>query len=122
MPTFKYPSERWGGPDEVEKMYRAEKDARLSMRLNAIKLLMKGRSRKEVAEFLSVSVATVGNWKTLWDQEGKESLRPKNKGRKSKVTDYVKADIQEIVEIKREINGRTVTGYLIHGYLKKNTD
>jgi len=121
MPTFKYPSEKWGRPEEVEKMYRGEKDVRLSIRLNAIRLLMNGRPKKEVAEYLGVSVATVGNWKTLWDQGGKEALKPKNKGRKSKVTDDIKADIQEIVEIKREIDGRTVTGYLIHGYIKKNT-
>ena len=122
MPAFKYPSERWGALEEVEKMYREEKDILLSKKLNAIRLLMQGRSKKEIAEFLGVSVATVGNWRTLWDQGGKESLKSKNKGRKSKVTDDIKADIQEIVEIKREIDGRTVTGYLIHGYIKKNTD
>ncbi len=121
MPTFKYPSEEWGRPEEVERMYRGEKDVRLSIRLNAIRLLMKGRPKKEVAEYLGVSVATVGNWKTLWDQGGKEALKPKNKGRKSRITDDIKAEIQEIVEIKREIDGRTVTGYLIHGYIKKNT-
>jgi transposase len=122
MPTFKYPSEKWGNPEEVEKMYHTEKDVRLSMRLNVIRLLMQGRPKKEVAEYLGVSVATIGNWRTLWDQGGKEALRPKNKGRRSRVTDDIKADIQQIVEIKRQINGRTVTGYLIHGYLKKNTD
>ena len=121
MPAFKYPDERWGNLEEVEGMYRTEKDMCISKRINAIRLLMQGRSKKEIAEFLGVSVATVGNWRTLWDQGGKESLKSKNKGRKSKVTDHIKADIQEIVEIKREIDGRTVTGYLIHGYIKKNT-
>jgi transposase len=121
MPAFKYPSKKWGGPEEIESMYRKEKDVRLSIRLNAIRLLMIGRPKKEVAQYLGVSVATIGNWKTLWDQGGKESLKPQNKGRKSKVTDDIKADIKEIIEIKREIDGRTVTGYLIHGYIKKNT-
>lgn len=122
MATFKYPSERWGNLEEVEKMYREEKTILLSKRLNAIRLLMQGRPKKEIAQYLGVSVATVGNWRTLWDQGGKETLKSKNKGRKSKVTDDIKADIQEIVEIKREIDGRTVTGYLIHGFIKKNTD
>ena len=122
MPAFKYPTEKWGGSEEVEKMYRSEKDARLSMRLNAIRLLMNGRPRKEVAEYLGVCETTVGLWKNLWDQGGKEALKPRNKGRKSKVTEDIRADIHEIVEIKREIDGRTVTGYLIHGFIKKNTN
>ena len=122
MPAFKYPTEKWGGSEEVEKMYHSEKDARLSMRLNAIRLLMNGRPRKEVAEYLGVCETTVGLWKNLWDQGGKEALKPRNKGRKSKVTEDIRADIHEIVEIKREIDGRTVTGYLIHGFIKKNTN
>lgn len=80
---------------------------------------MNGRPRKEVAEYLGVCVTTVGLWKNLWDQGGKEALKPANKGRKSKVTEDIRADIHEIVEIKREIDGRTVTGYLIHGFIKK---
>ncbi len=122
MPAFKYPDTKWGEVEDVERMYRREKDAGLARKLNAIKLLMKGRAKKEVAEILDVSVATIGNWRDRWNREGKEGLKSKNKGRRSRVSDDMKADIREIVEVKREINGRTVTGYLIHGYLKKNTD
>lgn len=122
MPAFKYPDEKWGGPQEVEQMYRKEKDVNLAKRLNTIRLLMMGRPMTEIAMALGVSVRTIGNWRDRWNQGGKEALESKNAGRKSKVTGEIRADIEEVIEIKREINGRTVTGYLIHGYLKKNMD
>ncbi len=121
MPTFKYLETKWGDLGEVDKMYREEKDAKLAKKLNAIRLLMMDRPRKEVAEILGVCVTTIGHWKNRWDQSGKDGLKSAKKGRISKVTDDIRAEIQEIVEIKREINGRMVTGRLIHGRLKKNT-
>jgi transposase len=121
MPAFKYPDEKWGRLEEVGQMYREQKNAKMKTKLNAIHLLMKGRPRKEVAEILCVCETTIGHWRNQWNRAGKEGLKSQRKGRKSKVTDDIKAEIKEIVEIKREINGRTVTGFLIHGYLKKNT-
>lgn len=122
MPIFIYPDEKWGNPQEVEQMYRKEKDANLAKRLNTIRLLMMGRPMTEIAMALGVSVRTIGNWRDRWNQGGKETLKSRNAGTKSKVTEEMKAEIEEVIEIKREINGRTVTGHLIHGYLKKNTD
>jgi transposase len=121
MPIFKYPDEIWGDLKEVEKMYREEKDSSLANKLNTIRLLMKGRMKKEVAEIIGVSVATISNWRARWDQGGKEGLKSKNKGRTSKVTEDIRVDIEEVIEVKREIDGRMVTGHLIHGYVKKNT-
>lgn len=117
----KLPDNRWGELEEVEQWYRKEKDINLKSRLNAIRLLMKGLPLKDVAEVIGVSRRTLGNWRRQWDESGKEGLKSQHKGRKSKVTPAMRADIEEVIEIKQEIDGKIVTGYLIHGYLKKNT-
>ena len=115
------PNEERGSLQEVEQWYRKEKDMGMKNRLNAIRLLMKGWSLNEVADIIGVSRRTVGNWRRQWDEAGKEGLESRHKGRESKVTPKMRAEIEDIVEIKREIDGKIVTGYLVHGYLKKNT-
>lgn len=121
MPIIKRPDERWGSLEDVEGWYRREKEMKLKQKLNAIRLLMKGRQRKEVADVLGVCEATVKKWRERWDKNGLEGLRAKHKGSKSKVTPDMRAEIEEIIEVKHEIDGRTVTGKLIVGYIKKNT-
>ena len=121
MSTIKIPDERWGTLEDVEGWFHREKDLKLRQKLNAIRLLMKGRRRKDVAEVLGVCEATVKKWRERWDKNGLEGLRAKHKGSESRVTPEMKAEIEEIIEVKREIDGRTVTGKLIVGYIKKNT-
>ncbi len=113
---------KWGSLDDVERWYKSEKDPKLACKLNAIRLLMKGYKRKDVAEVVGVCKATVRNWRARWDEGGKEFLKSRSIGSWSKVTNDMRAEIEEIVEIKREINGRTVTAIAITGWLKKNTD
>ena len=50
MPTLKRPDERWGSVEDVERWYRREKDMNLKQKLNAVRLLMKGRQRNEAAD------------------------------------------------------------------------
>lgn len=121
MTNLKMPDNRWGGLQEVEQWYRKEKNAKVKSKLNAIRLLMKGIPQKEVAEVIGVSRKAICDWRRQWDESGREGLSSRQKGRKSKVTQGMRADIEEIIEIKREIDGKIVTGYVIHGYLKKNT-
>ncbi len=121
MPTLKRPDESWGSLEDVEGWYRREKEMKLKQKLNAIRLLMKGRQRNEIADVLGVCEATVKKWRERWDKNGLEGLRAKHKGSKSRVTPEMRAEIEEIIEVKREIDGRTVTGKLIVGYIKKNT-
>ena len=120
MTNLKLPSDRWGGLKEIEQWRRKEKNVQMKNKFDAICLLMKGRSQKDVAEIIGVSRRTICNWRRRWDESGKEGLESMNKGRKSKVTQRMRADIEEVIEIKREIDGKIVTGYIVHGYLKKN--
>ncbi len=121
MPTLKKPTTKWGDLATVTRWYKKERDARMSQRLNAIRLLMKGETQTKVAELLDVSVATIRNWRSRWDKAGKEGLIPEHIGSRSKVTGGIRLEIKEIIEIKQEIDGQTVTGKLIHGHIKKNT-
>lgn len=121
MPRRIPAEEKWGTCQEIERWLREEKDKDIGDRLNAIRLLMKGYRRKEVAEIIGVCEATVKNWRNLWNEGGREGLRACYKGRKSKVPEEIRVEIEEIIDIKKEINGRMVTGKLIHGYIKKNT-
>ncbi len=115
------PEKRDGDKHEIEGVLKKERNSRVVRRLNAIRLLMDGYSQEQVADISNVRRETVWDWVTKWNRDGKEGLKSKHKGSVSKVTSNIMAEISEVIEIKREINGRTVTGRLIHGYLKKTT-
>jgi transposase len=115
------PEKQYGYEAEIENCLKKERDSKIVKKLNAIRLLMNGYSQQEVALICGVKRETIWTWVTKWNQGGKEALKNKNKGSVSMITPEIMADISEVIEIKREINGRTVTGKLIHGYLKKTT-
>ncbi len=116
------PTEKWGTLSEIEALYKKEKDAILANKLNAIRLMMSGYPRKEVAFILNVSESSIKNWRTAWNEAGLEGLKTHYPGSVSKVDRQMRTEIKEIIEVKRNINGRIVTGKLITGYLKKNTN
>jgi len=113
--------ESWASLDEVRRLCKKERDSRLRERLIAIRMLMQGRSRREVAASLDVSPTTIYYWKKAWNESGLAGLRPSYRGSRSKVTQEMEAEIEDIVEVKQVVDGKTVTGYLIQGYLKKNS-
>jgi len=115
------PEKRYGDEQEIGYLIKKGRDGRLGKRLNAIRLLLKGYNHNEVATVIGVRRETIWDWVTKWNQGGKEALKSKHPGSVSQVTPDIMAEISEVIEIKREINGRTVTGKLIHGYLKKTT-
>jgi len=115
------PDPKWGNLDEVTALYHAERDARLKTRLNVIRLLMEGVAVQDAAQAVDTCVATVRNWRTRWNQAGKEGLQDAYAGSVSQITPDLRAEIQEIVEVTRAVDGQRVTGKLIAGWLKKNT-
>ena len=115
------PEKCYGNEQDIASTLKKERDSRFVKRLNAIRLLLSGYAHEEVATISGVRRETVWDWVTKWNQGGKEELKSKHKGSVSMVTSNIMAEISEVIEIKREINGRTVTGKLIHGYLKKTT-
>lgn len=121
MKTPKKPSTIWADLETVENWYRVETNLEMSKKLNAIRLLMKGESQKSIAELLGVKPSTIRNWRKQWDDHGRTGLYPQKRGRPSKVTEEMRQDITEFVEITREINGEIITAKKIVGYIKKNS-
>jgi transposase len=121
MPNLIKPDKRFGDLQTVTRLCRQERDARLSQRLHAIRLLMSGEAQGETARVLAVSSATIREWTVRWNQAGLEGLRPRHQGSHSRMTPGIELDIREVIEVQHVIDGRVVTGRLIHGYLKKNT-
>ena len=114
------PTEKYGSQEEVERWYKKEKDKTLSMKLNAIRLLMIGKSQKEISEILRVSASTIRLWRKEWNLGGLEELRNNYRGSESKITDEMRVEIENIIDIKKEINGKIVTAKLVVGHIKKN--
>lgn len=115
------PDPKWSSLEEATALYHAERDGGMKTRLNVIRLLMEGMAVQDVARAMDVCVATVRDWRTKWNLAGKEGLKTRHKGSVSKITPAIQAEIREIVEVTREIDGKRVTGKLIVGHLKKNT-
>jgi transposase len=115
------PTDKWGSLSEIEDLLKKEKDAVLAKKLNAIRLMMSGFKRKDTAFILNASESSIKNWRTAWNESGIAGLKTDYPGSVSKVDEPMRAEIKEIIEVKRNINGRVVTGKLIIGYLKKNS-
>ena len=116
------PTQTYGNPADLAKAIKGERNVKLANRLNAIRLLQLEYPYKEVSKICGVCRTSLQKWVSKWNAAGKEGLASKSGGnRKSRVTDRMRADIREVVEIKREINGKAVTAIMICGRLKKTS-
>jgi len=116
------PDSKYATAEELYKWIKEEKkDPKLANRLNAIRLLMLSYQQKEVAVICGISRKSVQKWVQKWNAAGREGLKSNSGGSTSKVTEEMKADITEVIDVKKRIDGRIVTGKLICGYLKKTT-
>lgn len=116
------PTTKYAQPNEIQQWIKKEREIKLANRFNAIRLRQLNYSAKEVGIICNVSARTIQNWVKQWNRNGKEGLISNSGGSQSKVTKPMRAQIQEIVEVQQNIDGRKVTGKLICGYLKKTTD
>jgi len=66
--------------DELEHLYRKEKNTRIKERLHAILLLYRGYEALEVAEILRRGYASIRRWKDAWNAKSYEGLKPHYKG------------------------------------------
>lgn len=113
------PTRQHGSTEQIQEWIKKEKDPKQANRLNAIRLLMLGYENQEVGKICGVGRTCIRQWVMRWNQGGREALESTSGGSVSRVIEEHRADIREVVEIKRNINGRIVTGKLICGYLKK---
>jgi len=69
--------------EEIERLYKKEKVPRVKERLQAILLLLDGKTAIEVASILRRNERTIRRWAKAWNEKGYEGLKPW-KGQKKK--------------------------------------
>lgn len=75
------------GLDELRRETRAQKDARMRIRLQAIILARQGRTAEEIASALNASRRPVQEWVRRYNQSGVEGLRRRpGQGRREKLS------------------------------------
>ena len=75
------------GLDELRGLARAERDARMRIRVQAIVLAKQGRTAEEIAATLSVSRRPVQEWVRRYNESGVDGLRRRpGQGRREKLS------------------------------------
>lgn len=75
------------GMDELRRTARAQRDARMRIRVQAIVLAGQGRTAEEIAESLDMSRRAVQKWVRRYNQSGVEGLqRRSGQGRREKLS------------------------------------
>jgi transposase len=90
--------------EELEQLYKMEKNARVKERLHAILLLYDGMEGKTAAEILHRGYASVRRWKDAWNAEGYQGL----------ISEYTGGPTPRVSdstwdEILKEIEGKGMT-------------
>jgi transposase len=82
----------------LESAYRRAKKIREKQRLHALRLLIKGYKRKEVADILDISKQALGDWVTRYHKYGLSGLRDKPQpGNHHTLTKEQKQTIKELI-------------------------
>ena len=75
------------GLDELRREARAQRDARMRIRLQAVLLAKQGRTAEEIASALNASRRPVQEWVRRYNQSGMEGLRRRpGQGRREKLS------------------------------------
>ncbi|MCX7608879.1 MAG: IS630 family transposase [Anaerolineales bacterium] len=80
---------------QLERAIRSDKRPEVRQRSTAIRLLLLGKSPREVAEVLAVSLPTVYNWRARWRLGGLEALANRPKSGRPSVADEVYCRVWE---------------------------
>ena len=120
------PTSEFEDASQVGGWMKEAKDAEHYRRLLCIKLLMGGKSQKEVSEITGFSRTKVYGLVCRWNREGRRGLEDKRKGnsRPSKKRKWIEEVITEAVIEKVDpktsmINVKVIPYVVIHGQFKK---
>jgi len=64
----------WGGKEKLKSLIKAEKDARVKERLQAVLWRLKRKSYTEIADNLQKRNNTITDWVKRWNRDGYEGL------------------------------------------------
>jgi len=72
----------------IEQLYRREKNHKIRERLQAILLLLDGKTAKEIASILRRNEKTIRLWAKAWNAKGYDGLKPwKGQKRKPRISE-----------------------------------
>ena len=87
--------------EELLKMIKAEKDAKILRRLYFIKFRYDGDSIQEAAKKIGITKRSAYIWQERWNKEGYKGLIPQFAGgRPSKLTDQQKVELDQMLRQK----------------------
>jgi transposase len=90
--------------EELEEMYRKERNPRTRERLHAILLLHDGKSAEEVSSMLRRSMRTIRYWISAWNEGDRRALSRTSRGGSRPRLSY-----EEWEDVLREIEDRGYT-------------
>jgi len=100
--------------EEVLKMIKVEKDAKVLRRLYFIKFRYEGDSIQEAAEKIGITKRIGYIWQERWNKDGYQGLIPQySGGRPSKLTDQQKAELERLLRQKDSWTSREVSDLII---------
>lgn len=89
---------------QLDKLIKQKKSAKITRRLQCLKLKHKGKTHKEITEIFGINKDTISNWMNLYFQQGVKGLCQLNYDgrRQTKIDGYVD-------QIKQDVKERTIT-------------
>lgn len=110
--------------ENLKKLYRSEKDVRMSKRLLALYHLQNGKKLYEVMDIIFASESAIRSWVKKYSEEGFLGLLEEDgRGRYPKLPkDKAKEAIDEINKMQESRNGGRVTGLEIRQMLLEKFD
>ncbi len=103
--------------EEVLKMIKAEKDAKILRRLYFIKFRYEGDSIQEAAKKIGITKRIGYIWQERWNKDGYQGLIPQYAGgRPSKLTDQQKVELERILRQKDSWTSREVRDLIIEKF------
>ena len=100
--------------EEVLKLIRTEKDAKILRRLYFIKFRYAGDSVQEASEKIGITKRIGYIWQDRWNKEGYKGLIPQyGGGRPSKLTNQQKAELERMLRQKDAWTSREVRDLII---------
>jgi len=112
------PNPENGSLSDIDEGMRCSPDRQTYLRLHALKLLLSGYSKSDVAEIESVTLRSIQNWIRLWNEGGPDALKTgKRSGRSVKIPGHLHDELCDLLRHPEKVDQTYWSMKLMHGYL-----
>jgi len=113
------PNAENGSLSDIEEGMRCSPDRQTFVRLHALKLLLNGYLKEEVAEIESVTMRSIQNWVRLWNEGGPDALKTgKRKGCPQKIPETLRQPLIDLLRYPEKSGETHWTLVKLHGYIR----